>query len=184
MKKILILVMSLVLLGGMVFGADTNKSFVITTTIPAMAELKIHTYGISTISGFNSVTTVTGHEFAITGYTTANAPTTETATFYALIKTNAKTDTTLKATFKNMVGATSENDSEISYLFKLGGGAGTGTLSTNATQNVTETISAVTGATVVPTVFTIKLTDIGDNSIQSAKIDSYSATIKFEYITI
>ena len=66
MKKILILVMSLVLLGGMVFGADASQEFKITTTIPAMAVLKIHqTAGVDTIAEFNSITLTqkTGHEF-------------------------------------------------------------------------------------------------------------------------
>ena len=183
MKKMLKLVLGLLLVGSMVFGVDLvpSKSFVITTAIPAMAELKIHTASVNTISGFNSVTTATGHTFAITDYLTADTPTTETATFYALIKTNAKTSTTLKATFANMVGGTYGNTSKISYNFKLG--EGTETLSTNTPNTVSQIISAVTGATVVPTIFTIKLTDTGENSVQSATIDSYSATIIFQYTT-
>ena len=179
-KKILAMIMIVaVMFGGIVFGADTSQEFEITTTIPAMAELKIHTAEISTISGFNSVTTVAGHAFAITGYETADTPTTEKATFYALIKTNAKADTTLKATFANMGGETTGNTSEISYTFTLG--SETPVLSTDTETTVVKTISPVIGATVVPTIFTIKLTDTGTDSIQSAEIDSYSATITFEY---
>lgn len=182
MKKILKLVLGLLLVGGMVFGANPSESLVISVTVPAMAVLKIHNASVNTISEFNSVTTATGHTFTITGYETANAPTTETATFYALIKTNAKTATTLKATFANMTGATPGNASQISYNFKLG--EGTETPSTDTQKTVSQTISAVIGATVVPTIFTIKLKDTGTDSIQSATIDSYSATIMFEYTTI
>ena len=109
MRKILKFVLGLLLVGSMVFGADTDtsKSFVISAKIPAMAELKIHqTAGVDTMSEFNSTTLEqkTGHEFVGLINDTDAPATVNSGVYYLSVKTNAKTDTYIKATFNVMTG--------------------------------------------------------------------------------
>ena len=183
MKKILILVMSLVLLGGMVFGAgpvpDTSKSFKITTTIPAMAELKIHkTEGIDTISEFNSTGLEQKTEQAFGDLTDGtDTPTTvNSGDYYLSVKTNAKTATYIKATF-NVMTATTGSGNTLDYTLNYGTSSTKASVNNGAALSIF-TIPAANGARVVSNSFSI---DILGADIQSAVPDSYSATITFQY---
>lgn len=184
MKRILKLVLGLLLVGSMVFGADTDtsKSFVITATIPAMAELKIHqTAGVDTIADFNNTGLVqkTGHAFGSLTNDIDNPTTVNSGTYYLSVKTNAKTDTFIKASFDVMIGTDTENT--LDYTLKYG----TTPTSIKASDNDGAalsifTIPAANGARVVSNSFSI---DILGSDIKKAVPDSYTATITFEYTT-
>lgn len=164
---------------GVVFGADTatSKSFKITTSIPAMAELKIHqTTGVDKISEFNNLTGSTGHAFGDLNNNIDIPDTVNSGDFYLSVKTNAKTSTSIKALFTVMTG-TPLSGNTLDYTLKYKSSA-TKASSMSVTPIVLFDIPAANGARVVSNSFSI---DILGSDIQTAVPDSYSATITFEY---
>lgn len=185
-KKIIALVLAgVILFGSMVFGAGPvpSKSFVISTTIPAMAELKIHqTAGVDTMAEFNntSLEQKTGHEFVGLSNDTDAPATVNSGVYYLSVKTNAKTATYIKATFNVMTG-TAYAVNTLDYTFKYGADSTSIKASVNNGAALSIfTIPAANGARVVSNSFSI---DILGTDIQKAAPDSYSATITFEYTT-
>ena len=177
-KKVMAMIMIVaVLFSGVVFGAGTSKNFDITTSIPAMAELKIHqTHNVDTISEFNNLEESTGHDFEVLNNNTDMPVTKNSGVFYLSVKTNAKTSTSIKATFNVMTGtayATNTLDYTLNY----------GITSIKASENDGASLSIFSiegdnGARVVSNSFSI---DILGTDIETAAPDDYSATIIFEY---
>lgn len=182
MKKILKLVLGLLLVGSMMFGAVVDTAtFGIHMTVPAVHEIKIASADATTVGAFNTAVAVAS--------TTVGYDVLVSDTFYMLIKTNNRSGLKVQAKLEHLKAPSIAT--EIKYSLK----SGINVLGTSVTSGATYTelmnISADatgTGLRVVSKPFLVEVysdtVTAGSDSAEAAAVGAYSTSVVFELITL
>lgn len=180
MKKILILIFSMLLIGSLSFAADT-ATLEINVSVPAVHDVKISTSDASNVGQYNAATalpsTSIGYNELVSG------------TFYMLVKTNDRLGLKIQAKLEHLKAA-SPVTTKIKYFLKSGATL-LGTSETVGTNYVTllEVLAAPgNGLRVVSRPFLVELysdtSGMSTDSAEASAVGEYSTTITFELVTL
>ncbi len=182
MRKILILILSVLLIGSLSFATvKDTATFGINLSVPAVHDLKISASDASNVGEYNTATALTS--------TSIDYDELVSDTFYRLVKTNDRAGLKVQAKLEHLK-AVSPVTTEIKYFLKSGTTLlGTSeTVGTNYVTLMEVPASPGNGLRVASKPFLVELfsdpSGMSTTSAEASAVGEYSTTITFELATL